>query len=919
MAVSIPGYNERSWAIDVISEINNYCASRSRAIARAGGEYTLQSKFGNRFPDVLLFGDSSASVLQGWELKMPDTAINDRLLLENAEQKAQRLGLNSFVVWNANEAVLYLQDGSGTFIHKKSWPATNIQRRGDVESNRVAWVNLLHLIIDDLNDLFDHGTINGTRPEAALSDALFLDYLNHYVPKLALEIQKASQTDAIFAAELNLWWTENQIEHPGCTQFQGMARVNLINWINRILFAHYLRLFNNGADSVQSIQAGTSVQDAITIFDSISQQCDFMNVFNTALGQKYLDDITWNGLIDLNSFLKDIKLDSISQDSFRLVIDKVLTYSRKKLAGQFSTPEPLADLLVRLAIRDRTKPVIDPCCGTGTIARAAYDLKRSVGINVANSLSNTWASDKFAFPLQLCSIALSDPLGMGEVVRVFRHDAFTLQENLPVSFTNPDTGDTVEIDFPVMHAVISNLPFVRFENNEILNPSLGSIRDTLAHDCAGDRTLEGRADLYAYLILKLRELVEEQGRIGVICSNSWLAVEWGRQFKEILSNCFNIRQIVVSGEGRWFSNADVVTTILILEKRIGALDPDEKIAFLTTTNRIETWQALPGGVDQLANCMMVNSTPTDGFTKHEYTREQIQALEAVGLGWNALFADVSWVGSVTNTLVPVSRFFEIKRGERRGWDKMFYPKSGHGIETQYIRPVLKSPRNISGLIAHANGEAFCCSDSIAKLNSAGMSGTLAWILSFQNATNGTGKPLPAVLKQADTEWYEMSPTTLADLVIPMNPDQRLCVHRLNQRSFVNQRLIRLTSLPQVSEGNVDIDLCHALMNSVVGMFLIEAIGFGRGLGALDLNATKLSDGLCMLDPDAISVPQRDRILEAFVPLLGRDVLDLTHELLSADRITFDKTVLQAYGIENMQNQIYDSLRQLFHIRQTART
>ena len=909
-----PGYNERSWAIDVISEINIYSATRNRAIVRAGGEHTVSGQSGSLFPDVLLFGDSNGSIVQqGWELKMPDTAINDSALLVNAELKARRLGLSSYVVWNADEAVLYTKDTSDNFIHTKAWPGTNIKRRADVRAGKVAWIKLLHQIIDDVNDLLDHGSVTGARPDAAISDVLFVDYLEYFVPTLSLAIQQACQSDATFSAELKLWWIENGNEHPGCTEFQAMARVNLINWINRILFAHYLKRFNNAAGVIESIVPGTTVQQAIAVFNAITASCDFMNVFKPPIGQDYVDIATWDGLISLNSFLKDFNLNNISQQSFHHIIDTALNYSRKKLAGQFSTPRPLADLLVRLSIKDRTKSVIDATCGTGTIARAAYELKKSLGISVTDALRTTWASDKFAFPLQLSSIALSDPLGMGEVVQVFRHDAFLLTTGKSIDFTDPNTGAVITRSLPLMHAAISNLPFVRFEDVDKLNPSLGPIRATLGQDCSGNFVLENRADLYAYLVLKLRELIDDNGRIGFISSNSWLSVNWGNQFKEILMRCFNIRQIVISGEGRWFSNADVVTTIMVLEKRSATMPVNENIEFLTTTKRIEDWDGEVGGVDLLATQMLVSNTSGTGYTKVKYTHAQIQQLVSVGIGWNALFADLSWVSQILVNLVPASGFFDINRGERRGWDDLFYPEPGHGIEPQYIRRVLKSARDIDGLIAVADRDAFCCPDDIATLNATGMTGALAWIARFQNALNGTNKPLPDVLAMPGYQWYEMSASTLADFVVCMNPDQRLAVHRFNQRSFVNQRLIRFVSQPLV-----DIDLCHALMNSVIGMFLIEAIGFGRGLGALDLNPTKMSAHLHMLDPGSISAQDRAVILSAFAPLLTRDVLNLTVELKSQDRIDFDKVVLKAYGIAHLQNQIYDSLRKLFHIRQTAR-
>lgn len=913
----MPGYNERAWAIDVISEINRYSAKRSRAIVRAGGEHTVSGHSGSLFPDVLLFSDDHGSlVLQGWELKMPDTAINDQSLLDNAVLKAERLGLNSFVVWNANESALYLKNPAGKFVHEKSWTPTNIKRRADVASNRTTWTKLLHQIINDLNDLFDYGKISGARPEVAISDALFLEYLTLFVPTLSQLIHKVCRKDASFAAELEIWWIENKIEHSGCTQYEGIARVNLINWINRILFAHYLKRFNKIAGAVDTIVVGTSVETAIEVFENISSSCDFMNIFRPTLGQEYIDSVSWEGLISLNCFLKDFQLESISQDSFHAVIDSALLYSRKKMAGQFSTPKPLADLLVRLTIKDRTKPVVDPCCGTGTIPRAAYDLQRSLGASVSEALANVWASDKFAFPLQLCSIALSDPLGMGEVVQVFRHDAFDLSIGQNIRFIEPDSGASVSRRFPVMHAAISNLPFVQFEDNEKLNPSLGRVRNSLAKDCSCNNSLDGRSDLYAYLILKLRDLVEDCGRVGVICSNSWLAVEWGLQFKNILFDCFKIRHVVVSGAGRWFANADVVTTVLVLEKKTGVTNHNEDVSFITTTNRIETWEELSGGINQLSALMLSAKTKPTGFTRQSYNHSQIKSLEKVGIGWNAYFANVSWIDEISKYFIPANNIFDISRGERRGWDKLFYPDSGHDIEARYIKPVLKTARDITGLIALPSGEAFCCPDSIEKLTKVKMKGALNWISKFENVANGTGKLLPKVLAKSGCHWYEMSPSTLADMVVSMNPDQRLCVHKLRERSFVNQRLIRFTLKSNVI---TNIDICHALMNSVIGMFLIEAIGFGRGLGVLDLNATKLSRQLHMLNPNILSKQQIIHIAEAFKPLLNRNVLDLTNELKQQDRINFDKAVLQAYGIEHLKEPIYSSLQHLFKIRQTART
>lgn len=64
---------------------------------------------------------------------------------------------------------------------------------------------------------------------------------------------------------------------------------------------------------------------------------------------------------------------------------------------------------------------------------------------------------------------------------------------------------------------------------------------------------------------------------------------------------------------------------------------------------------------------------------------------------------------------------------------------------------------------------------------------------------------------------------MADLVASINYGDRLFIAKLKERSFVNQRLARFTKKTEI----VDVDLCHALLNSALGMFFIEALGFGR--------------------------------------------------------------------------------------------
>src|SRR5690606_21928512 len=116
----------------------------------------------------------------------------------------------------------------------------------------------------------------------------------------------------------------------------------------------------------------------------------------------------------------------------------------------------------------------------------------------------------------------------------------------------------------------------------------------------------------------------------------------------------------------------------------------------------------------------------------------------------------------------------------------------------------------------------------------------------------------------------------------------------------------------------DVDLCHALLNSLLGLFYIEALGFGRGLAALDLNATKIRTNMWMLDPRRLTQEAASSIKRAFAPLVERPVGNLEDELQSEDRRRFDETVLAAYGLADLLEPIRASLLELYRIRRAAR-
>ena len=100
-------------------------------------------------------------------------------------------------------------------------------------------------------------------------------------------------------------------------------------------------------------------------------------------------------------------------------------------------------------------------------------------------------------------------------------------------------------------------------------------------------------------------------------------------------------------------------------------------------------------------------------------------------------------------------------------------------------------------------------------------------------------------------WYEMSTKNMADFVVNINFDKSLFIAMLDKRSFFDQRMIGFSIKEQYKDENKIFLL--ALLNNILSMFFIESLGFGRGLGALDLSKTKFEKSFKMLNPDRVLI------------------------------------------------------------------
>ncbi len=553
----------------------------------------------------------------------------------------------------------------------------------------------------------------------------------------------------------------------------------------------------------------------------------------------------------------------------------------------------------------------DPCCGTGSIPKAILNNKRDNLGNIENAVNSTWAEDKFSLPLQLATISMTNVEAINLPNKIFQKNVFELREGDEINITNPINGEAMTFQIPKFDTVVSNLPFIPFEK---ISDSdwryINTIRENVLQHT--NIALSNRSDYYSYILFSLYEIIENNGRLGIITSNSWLGTTAGKELFKALGFYYKIDQIHISDAERWFNNAQVVTIITIFSKKDHIEHPTdgEQTAFCVWHNKLSEIYADTSIRDTIVNSSLLNREINDSIMSYkQYSKSEIAALADMNVSLSALFHNIRWLLDIREKLCPISTVFTVVRGERRGWDTMFYPENGHGIEEVYIKKVLKNARNIDTLKAEADNDAFCCALSLDELRMQNHQGALSWIARFQNGVNGVGRPLPEVLARRNMQWYEMASTNTADIVTTMNPDRRLFFAKFDEPTFINQRLIGLKK----KSGYTEVSLYHALLNSILGMFYIEAVGFGRGLGALDISSTTIRNAF-MLNPELLSNENKNAILEAFEPLLDRQVEHTSVELTLEDRRNFDITVLRAYGIEEHYESIKQSLLSMQKMR-----
>lgn len=946
--------NERDWAGQLISWIKSAIDRKTTIFQDATNDTGVKMKSGKtKFPDILLFIDKTSGVIfNGWELKFPDTAVDDTVMLENALEKAHKLHSDSFVTWNGAEAIIwhindeeYTLDGLSKL---KVYPkVSTINSREDL-ADPVKFAQHEPLlkerteeILHDLDSLYRNGALKPALDISKNIISAVREASTIIIPQFQEAIIQEKGSNRAFRDEFNKWkiyesstlkiLESSSRKKEYVIPEQVLAKFTFYNLIGKTIF--YLTLCENLSGELEPItfDENESSKDLLNSYFDKAKKIDYQAIFRPY----FTDSIEYSVLVDkaiyaLLEVLTTFDFKVLPTEVIGHILENLVPDDEKQKFGQYFTNEVLAKLVAFPVIKTNKDVLFDPTCGTGTFLSSFYEILQALGTKEHEKLlRQIWGNDVSHFPAILSVINLykQDVVATNNFPRVMRNDFFNLEVGEKVVF--PDSHDHnkhIDVPIPIFDGIASNFPFIQQEDipNEKLSAFFREQFQSGQQAFLKDKTfkINERSDYFTYCIYNADKFLKPDGCLSAITSNAWLGKEYGFQFKKFLLDNFHIRYVVKSNAEHWFKDSQVSTIYFVLDK-MQSCKPTKFITLNRKLSELFVAESKSGQIQQIEdfysdidNCSDSHNElwEKDNFFADLYKRKDgslsvclaskeclLDSLENK-TNWGQLFLSTNLFGSFESCLTQYyPNIVKVFRGERTGWNPMFVIKDkdvkSSRIDEKYLVPYVKSSSELQQIEFDDNYKfrAFVCQDEENAIDK----GTKSWIDKFVNAPNkNESQTISEACSGHRPYWYSLNPKR-AHIITTINPYERFFFTFAKEPFVIDQRLIAM----QVQNG-YDVELIAALLNSVITFLILEMRGTSRNLGALDLNADYLKQ-IRLLNPDLLNSEQCAKIKCAFAPLKRCKVKTLFEELYNENRIKFDKTIFECFGLNPiMVNDIY---------------
>lgn len=667
----------------------------------------------------------------------------------------------------------------------------------------------------------------------------------------------------------------------------------------------------------------------------------------------------------LLDYLSQIRWSELSIDVIGRIFECLIHEERRHLLGQHFTDPKVVDLIVSLTASHIGR-VLDPACGSGTfLVRLRNFWKTFYPEADVSSFLYGIDIDKLASMLTIINLYIQElekiKKGEGYIPKVLHSDFFAIQPGMYIE----KFGEK----FENFHYIVTNPPYTRQEEMLIAyyNPNY---KDTLKSITEDIRGWSKRASIYAYFIVRSGHLLKQGGRLGYIIENSWLNADYGTGLKRYLLDNFKMEYIIESQVERWFEDADVVTNIIIAQKKSPGDKDEEPVYFISLKKRLkDLFGNPPPACDYTANRNYYDQIKQIiTHVKRVRPREvrtrvgtiglyEDENLKAVRISQNTLKPEEKWgiyrapikylkiLGRPYIT--RLSQILHIRRGLTTNANEIFYLPSKHwkyhdedenylhlisGLEIlrlskKYLKPLMRLEHiaqvnrywiNTHPQLPRENYVLWVEEESQVK--DEGIRRYIEWIRQLVNQAyqESNGRKFPTIKRKMEKcclKWLKLSAPEKAEFLLRSAIHTNFSVFYNTVDAIIDKRLYYA-----YRTLNASTEVYFAILNSIVTYIGIETSGgYNLGQGALDVKVIDYQS-VFTLNPAVIEnlltrSGRLDLLKQAVNVVMSREPKPIMEEATMEDRLRMEEILLGVLGFRERDiEELYDELVKLVELR-----
>jgi len=358
------------------------------------------------------------------------------------------------------------------------------------------------------------------------------------------------------------------------------------------------------------------------------------------------------------------------EDALGHVYEELTPQEERRRLGEFYTPRPVAEFMVGWAINSPKDCMLDPGVGSGAfLVEALYRLE-SLGLPRAQAASQLYGIDINPLAVLMATLSILQR-APGSRPHVFLADFFDV---------SPLTAEAIGMDRTEFEAVVCNPPYTR--HHEL--PQAYKERIARLVESESGLRVSRLSSLYLHFFIHSFSFLKEGGKAAFITPSEWMDSEYGKALREFLLKKAAIDAIILFNE-------DSMAFPGVLTRACITLASKERRTGKALLLRLKSWPSAE-------TLLEVVREGEEG--SYRWGRARLVDAETLNTShrWTPLFETTLEVG-LPNLLTKLSTLAKVTRGIATGANEFFTLSERevreHGIEREYLKPVVASARQLS--------------------------------------------------------------------------------------------------------------------------------------------------------------------------------------------------------------------------------